>query len=167
MLKGLQIHCQFWLMLVIYTTYSKDTEQGMAWVTERRGWDCIVHCIVCIFYEALSAFTSTWHLLSEQRILRIELFTENGTVFKMAQKTFNIKWRKVPVALGSQFSVDSRAGHTLNFQSTKSEDLNSAILCFSPIKNALFSANSSKKQNRYQYKVGAESDWIQCYHECD
>ena len=166
MLKGLQIHCQCWRMLSIYTI---PTIQSGAWPGSRRegGLDCIVHCIVCIFYEALSAFTSTWHLLSEQRILRIELFTENGTVFKMAQKTFNIKWRKVPVALGSQFSVDSRAGHTLNFQSTKSEDLNSAILCFSPIKNALFSANSSKKQNRYQYKVGAESDWIQCYHECD
>ena len=137
----------------------------MACVTKRRGWDCIVHCIVCTFYEALSAFTSTWHLLSEQRILRIELFTENGTVFKMAQKTFNIKWRKVPVALGSQFSVDSRAGHTLNFQSTKSEDLNSAILCFSPIKNAPFCVFRQLKmryflQTALKNKIDINIKWV-------
>ena len=30
----------------------------------------------------------------------IELLTENGAVFKMAQNTFNIEWCRLPVALG-------------------------------------------------------------------
>ena len=33
--------------------------------------------------------------------------TEIGAIFKMAQNTFNIKWRMLPVALGLQFLVDS------------------------------------------------------------
>ena len=31
---------------------------------------------------------------------KVEQFTENGAVFKTAQNTFNIKWRRLPVALG-------------------------------------------------------------------
>ena len=30
----------------------------------------------------------------------LELFTENGAGFKLAQNTFNIEWRRLPVALG-------------------------------------------------------------------
>ena len=37
----------------------------------------------------------------------MELFTKNGAVFKKAQNTFNIKWRRLPVALGLKFYVDS------------------------------------------------------------
>ena len=33
-------------------------------------------------------------------IIYVEQFTENGAVFKTAQNTFNIKWRRLPVALG-------------------------------------------------------------------
>ena len=47
----------------------------------------------------------------------VELLTEIGTVFKMAQNTFNIKWRRLPVALGLQFLVPGH-GHILNFQSS-------------------------------------------------
>ena len=37
----------------------------------------------------------------------LELFTENGAVFKIAQNTFTIKWRRLPVAQGLDFWVDS------------------------------------------------------------
>ena len=39
--------------------------------------------------------------------LYLELLPENGAVFKMAQNTFNIKWHRLPVALGLYFLVDS------------------------------------------------------------
>ena len=41
-----------------------------------------------------------------ERQILLELFTENGAVFKTAQNTFNIKWCRLPVAPWLLFLVD-------------------------------------------------------------
>ena len=40
-------------------------------------------------------------------LLLVELLTENGAGLKLAQNTFNLKWRWLPIALELYFLVNS------------------------------------------------------------
>ena len=79
-------------------------------------------------------------------ITDIELFTEDGTDFKLAQNTFNIKLQRLPFALGLYFWLESLDNIELFSQPnlrTLAAQYDCAILCFAPYENEPFSLNSS------------------------
>ena len=55
----------------------------------------------------LKLLTNCWHNNEENVEPLTEMLTEKGTVFKMMQNNFNIKWRRLPFALGLWLLVDS------------------------------------------------------------
>ena len=80
------------------------------WIVKHVPLDQIVQ-IISIFistrfkYPPLLAteghFSAQMHLIHSEKTSKmlLELLTEIGAVFKMAQNTFNIKWRRLPVTI--------------------------------------------------------------------
>ena len=82
------------------------TNENIEWLNENI-WtnDDDISISFTFFYRYLNIFVRSNIALNidrnkEEGKEELELLTENGAFFKMVQKTFNIKWRRLPVVLG-------------------------------------------------------------------
>ena len=83
------------------------TNENIEWLNENI-WtnDDDISISFTFFYRYLNIFVRSNIALNidrnkEEGKEELELLTENGAFFKMVQNTFNIKWRRLPVVLGS------------------------------------------------------------------
>ena len=89
---------------------TNDTKRkGDTWMLHRLLWDLGLdnpeddEAVSSKIREVEERF----HLVMILEHFEVEII-ENGAGYKIATKTFNIKWRRLPVALGLQVLVDSR-----------------------------------------------------------